>query len=137
MYTIEQAEERFRENLRNLIGEWKTEENFYENLICSFDSEYLDKNGNSPDYSDYAVETGDFRNVPYSCAQTLEVLQISFTSLIFPLLFDARIIFVILISIPQAHCIIHSFSAAMSPLATCRMEQQEIYQLNSEINYIA
>lgn len=43
MYTLEQAEERFRENLRNLIGEWKTEENFYENLICSFDSEYLDK----------------------------------------------------------------------------------------------
>lgn len=33
MYTIEQAEERFRENLRNLIGEWATEENFYENLI--------------------------------------------------------------------------------------------------------
>lgn len=73
MYTIEQAEERFRENLRNLIGEWATEENFYENLICAFDSEYLDENGNSPDYSDYAVETGDFRNVPYSCAQTLEV----------------------------------------------------------------
>lgn len=39
MYTIEQAEERFRENLRNLIGEWATEENFYENLICAFDSE--------------------------------------------------------------------------------------------------
>jgi hypothetical protein len=73
MYTIEQAEEHFRENLRNLIGEWETKENFYENLICSFDSEYLDKNGNSPDYSDYAVETGDFRNVPYSSAQTLEV----------------------------------------------------------------
>lgn len=65
MYTIEQAEEHFRENLRNLIGEWETEENFYENLICSFDSEYLDENGNSPDYSDYAVETGDFRDIPY------------------------------------------------------------------------
>lgn len=73
MYTLEQAEERFRENLRNLIGEWKTEENFYENLICYFDSEYLDKNGNSQDYSDYAVETGDFRDIPYSSAQTLEV----------------------------------------------------------------
>lgn len=73
MYTIEQAEEHFRENLRNLIGEWATEENFYENLICSFDSEYLDKNGNSQDYSDYAVETGDFRDIPYSSAQTLEV----------------------------------------------------------------
>lgn len=73
MYTIEQAEEHFRENLRNLIGEWETEENFYENLICSFDSEYLDENGNSPDYSDYVVETGDFRDVPYSSAQTLEV----------------------------------------------------------------
>ena len=43
MYTIEQAEEHFRENLRNLIGEWATEENFYENLICAFDSEYLDE----------------------------------------------------------------------------------------------
>ena len=40
MYTIEQAEEHFRENLRNLIGEWETKENFYENLICSFDSEF-------------------------------------------------------------------------------------------------
>jgi hypothetical protein len=73
MYTIEQAEEHFRENLRNLIGEWETEQNFYENLICSFDSEYLDENGNSPDYSDYAVETGDFRDIPYSSAQALEV----------------------------------------------------------------
>lgn len=73
MYTIEQAEEHFRENLRNLIGEWATEENFYENLIGSFDSEYLDKDGNRPYYTDYVVETGDFRNVPYSCVQTLEV----------------------------------------------------------------
>ena len=73
MYTIEQAEEHFRENLRNLIGEWETEQNFYENLIRSFDSEYLDENGNSPDYADYAVETGDFRDIPYSSAQTLEV----------------------------------------------------------------
>ncbi len=72
MYTLEQAEERFRENLRSLI-KWETEENFYESLICSFDSEYLDENGNSPDYSDYAVETGDFRDIPYSSAQTLEV----------------------------------------------------------------